>query len=289
MVEAAATTFGGQSMVDPLRRVLVRSPGSESLRAWEAYGWLGEPDPTAAAREHEVFCALLRDLGCDVLVADPDPVDPDAIYACDPALTCDRGVVLLRPGKALRQGEPAGLGRDLDAFGIPAAGEMTAPATAEGGDTLWLDPQTLLVGRSYRTNDAGVERLRDLLPGVDVVGIDLPHADGPDSVLHLMSLLSPLDHDLMLAFVPLVPVRVMEMLSERSIGIVPVSDDEYATMGTNVLAVAPRVAVALEGNPRTRAMMERAGVEVHAYAGDEISLKGQGGPTCLTRPILRAT
>jgi N-dimethylarginine dimethylaminohydrolase len=275
-------------MVDPLRRVLVRSPGPEGLRAWRSYGWLAEPDAAVAATEHEAFSELLRELGCDVLVAEPDTANPDAIYACDPALTSDRGIVLLRPGKELRQGEPDGLGRDLERFGVPVAGRMSGPATAEGGDTLWLDPQTLLVGRSYRTNEAGIAQLGELLPGVDVVAVDLPHADGPGSVLHLMSLLSPLDHDLMLAFVPLVPVRVMEMLAERSIAIVEVPEDEYSTMGTNVLAVAPRVAVALDGNPRTRAEMERAGVEVHTYAGEEISRKGEGGPTCLTRPILRA-
>jgi dimethylargininase len=281
------TTVGGQSMVDPLRRVLVRGPSRASLDLWQTYGWLEAPDAARAEQEHAAFADLLRELGSDVLVGEPDDDDPDAIYVCDPAITCDRGVILLRPGKELRGDEPGLLERDLGVLGIPVAGRLEAPATAEGGDTLWLDAETLLVGRSYRTNDEGVIQLARLLPDVRVIGVDLPHLEGPASVLHLMSLLSPLDEDLMLAFVPLVPVRVMEMLAERAIEVVHVPEDEFATMGTNVLAIAPRVVVALDGNPSTRKVMERAGVEVHVFSGDEISRKGEGGPTCLTRPILR--
>lgn len=276
-------------MVDPLRRVLVRAPSAASMDAWRSFGWLGAPDAARAEQEHEAFSGLLRELASDVLHGEPDDVDPDAIYICDPAITCDGGVILLRPGKELRGDEPAMLERDLGRLGIPIAGRLEAPATAEGGDTLWLDTQTLLIGRSYRTNDEGIAQLQRLLPDVRVVAVDLPHVDGPDSVLHLMSLLSPLDEDLMLAFVPLVPVRVMEMLAERGIEVVSVPESEFATMGANALAVAPRVVVALEGNPLTRKAMERARVDVYVFAGDEISRKGEGGPTCLTRPILRAS
>jgi N-dimethylarginine dimethylaminohydrolase len=280
---------GGQSMVDPLRRVLLRPPSASGLDAWHSYGWRDAPDPAAALNEHEALCELLSEVGSEVLLGEPDEADPDAIYVCDPALTCDRGVVMLRPGKELRAGEPDALERDLGLLGVQVAGRLEPPGTAEGGDAIWLDPSTLLVGRSYRTNDEGIAQLQRLLGDVRVVAVDVPHVDGPASVLHLMSLLSPLDRDLMLAFVPLVPVRVMEMLAERSIEVIPVPEEEFASMGANVLAVAPRVAVALDGNPATRTAMERGGVEVRVYEGSEISRKGEGGPTCLTRPILRAT
>jgi dimethylargininase len=279
---------GGQSMVDPLRRVLLRPPSASGLDAWHSYGWRDAPDPAVALKEHEALYELLRELGSEVLLGEPDDADPDAIYVCDPALTCDRGVVLLRPGKEFRAGEPGAVERDLGHFGVPVAGRLEPPGTAEGGDAIWLEHETLLVGRSYRTNDEGIAQLGRLLPGVRVLSVDLPHVDGPESVFHLMSVLSPLDHDRMLAFVPLVPVRVMEMLAERSIEVVPVPEEEFATMGANVLAVAPGVVVALEGNPATRTAIERAGVEVHVYVGSEISRRGEGGPTCLTRPILRA-
>jgi N-dimethylarginine dimethylaminohydrolase len=152
---------------------------------------------------------------------------------------------------------------------------------------LWLDAETLIVGRGYRTNDEGIDQLRDLLPGVAVLAFDLPHVGGPDECLHLMSLISPLDVDLAVAFLRLMPVRLVELLFERGVELVPVPDEEFPTMGPNVLALGPRVALALEGNPVTRRRLEAAGVDVRAYRGDEISRKGDGGPTCLTRPLLR--
>jgi N-dimethylarginine dimethylaminohydrolase len=177
---------------------------------------------------------------------------------------------------------------DLVEAGVPIRGALEAPATAEGGDTVWLDERTLLVGRGYRTNDAGVEALAAALPGVDVIAFDLPHLHGPGEVLHLMSLVSPLDCDLALVYLPYMPVRLVELLQERGIALVEVPDEEFWTMGPNVLALAPRVALALDGNPETRRRMEAAGVDVRVYAGEELSKKGDGGPTCLTRPILRA-
>jgi dimethylargininase len=176
---------------------------------------------------------------------------------------------------------------DLVEAGIPIAARVEAPGLAEGGDTLWLDERTLLVGRGYRTNDPGIAALRDALPDVDVVPFDLPHLRGAGEVLHLMSLLSPLDEDLVVAYLPLLPVRLVELLARRGVDIVEVPDDEFATMGPNVLALAPRVALAVEGNPVTRMRMEAAGVDVHVYAGEELS-NGDGGPTCITRPLLRA-
>jgi dimethylargininase len=275
-------------MVAQLQRVLVRPPAPGSWAAWKPYGWREEPDPARMEEEHEAFRALLGDAGVEVIVAaTPHSLDPDAIYVYDPALVTDDGAVMLRPGKEGRRGEVEVMAADFVEAGLPIAGRLDAPAMVEGGDTLWLDERTLLVGRGYRTNDEGIRQLAEVLPGVDVVAFDLPHLRGAGEVLHLMSLLSPLDVDLAVAYPPLMPVRLMELLAERSVELVEVPDEEFETMGPNVLALGPRVALALEGNNETRRRMEKAGVDVRVYRGDEISRKGDGGPTCLTRPLLR--
>jgi N-dimethylarginine dimethylaminohydrolase len=288
MSTTAERTFGGQTQVASLRRVLVRAPGSVDLGRWREFGWLAEPEPTLAAEQHEVFCGILADAGAEVLFASSDVAgDPDAVYVCDPAIMSDRGAMVLRPGKVGRRVESTAIAEDLTAVGVPVAFEMAEPATAEGGDTMWLDQRTLLVGRSYRTNDAGIQALRDALPGVQVLAFDLPSLKGPDACLHLLSLLSPLADDLVVAYLPLMPIRLLELLAEREIRIVEVPEDEFESMGPNVLALAPRVALAVDGNPETKSRMERAGVEVIVYEGSDISHKGEGGPTCLTRSVLR--
>ena len=281
-------TFGGQTLVAPLRRVLVRAPDPPALARWREFGWLAEPDPAVAAEQHEALCELLRGAGAEVVYAGSDVgEDPDAVYVFDPVIVSDRGALLLRPGKEGRRGEPVAIAEDLRAFGVPVAFEMAEPATAEGGDTMWLDQRTLLVGRSYRTNDAGIRALREALPGVEVLAFDLPRLRGPDACLHLLSLLSPLDDDLVVAYPPLMPIRLLELFAERGIAVVEVPEEEFDSLGPNVLALAPRVAVALEGNPEIRRRMESAGVDVSVFEGSEIAHKGEGGPTCLTRPLLR--
>jgi len=285
----AQKAYGAQSMWAPLRRVLVRPPDAESCAAWRAFGWRAEPDPVRLAAEHEAFRALLEDAGAEVIVAaTPVPLSPDSIYTYDPALVTDRGAILLRPGKSGRQVEVDAMAADLVEAGVPLLTQLEAPATAEGGDTVWLDERTLLVGRGYRTNEAGIEALRLALPDVEVIWFDLPHLTGPGDVLHLMSLISPLDRDLALVHLPLLPVRLVELLEARGVELVDVPEGEFWTMGPNVLALAPRVALALDGNPETRRRMEAAGVEVRVYSGDQLSRLGDGGPTCLTRPVLRA-
>jgi dimethylargininase len=275
-------------MTASLRRVLVRSPRAEDRAAWRAYGWRAEPDPARMAEEHEAFCALLEEAGAEVVLGQtPIGLCPDQIYVHDPVLVTDRGAVLLRPGKDGRRIEVDAMAVDMVEAGVPMAAKLEAPATAEGGDMLWLDERTLLVGRGYRTNDEGVHALTEALPDVDVVVFDLPHLRGPAEVLHLMSFLSLLDVDLAVAYPPLMPVRLVELLGQRGIELVEVPDDEFETMGPNVLALGPRLALALDGNTETRRRMERAGVDVRVYSGDEISRKGDGGPTCLTRPLLR--
>ena len=287
-VTARKREFGCQSMTAPLRRVLVRPPAPGSWAAWKPYGWRGEPDPARMEEEHEAFRALLAEAGAEVvLAATPHALDPDAIYVYDPALVTDVGAVMLRPGKEGRRGEVEVMAADLVEAGLPIAARLEAPGMAEGGDTLWLDERTLLVGRGYRTNDEGIRQLAEAMPGVEVIAFDLPHLRGAREVLHLMSLLSPLDVDLAVAYPPLIPVRLMELMSERGIELVEVPESEFETMAPNVLTLAPRVALALEGNDETRRRMELAGVDVRVYRGDEISRKGDGGPTCLTRPLLR--
>jgi dimethylargininase len=274
-------------MTAPLERVLVRPPGPADAGRWREYGWRAEPDPRAAAAEHEAFCSLLEAAGAEVILARGDEGNPDAIYAYDPLLVGHDGAVLLRPGKPGRLGEPAALAPDLERAGIPVAARVEPPGTVEGGDTVWLDDGTLLVGRGYRTNASGVEQLATAFAGVEVLSYDLPHWNGRSEVMHLMSLISPLDDDLALVYSRLAPVRLLELLAERGIATVEVPDEEFETMGPNVLALAPRRALALEGNDETRRRLERAGVDVVVYKGDEISRKGDGGPTCLTRPLLR--
>jgi dimethylargininase len=274
-------------MTGELKRVLVRPPLPEDVSRWREAGWRAEPDPVEAAREHEGFCVALEDAGAEVVVSRHDRGNPDALYPYDPALVGADGAVLLRPGKAVRRREPSALQPELEAAGVPVAAALSEPALAEGGDTLWLDDETLLVGIGYRTNEQAVPALRAAFPGVEVISFDLPHWNGDGEVLHLLSFISPLDRDLALVYPRLAPVRLLRLLAEHAIRVVEVPDDEFETQGPNVLALGPRSALALEGNDETRRRMERAGVDVSVYRGDEISRKGDGGPTCLTRPLLR--
>jgi dimethylargininase len=280
--------YGCRDMTGQLRRVLVRPPRREDVAAWRAYRWRAEPDFDRIEAEHAAFSSVLADAGAEVIVAEtPLPSCPDAIYVYDPAIVTDRGAVLLRPGKEGRRVEVDAMAADLVEAGVPIAAKIEAPATAEGGDTLWLDESTLLVGRGYRTNDLGIAALREAIPDAEVIPVDLPHWHGRGEVMHLMSLVSPLDADLAVAYPPLMPTRLVELLEERGVELVEVPDEEFETMGANVLALGPRFALALDGNPEMRRRMEAAGVDVRVYAGLELSM-GDGGPTCLTRPLLRA-
>ena len=280
-------TYGSQSMTAPLRRVLVRPPGDDFSR-WREYGWRAKPDAKRIAGEHDAFCEALSAEGAEIVVADSAAEgNPDAIYVYDPALVADTGAILLRPGKKKRRGEAKRMAADFAAAGVPITAELTDPARAEGGDTMWLDETTLLVGLGYRTNEAAIGQLTAALPGVEVIAFDLPHHHGPGEVLHLLSLISPIDRDLALVYPPLLPVRLVELITQRGIELIEVPEEEFESMGCNVLALAPRIALALDGNPQTRSLLEDAGVEVRVFQGRELSRKGDGGPTCLTQPLLR--
>jgi dimethylargininase len=273
-------------MTAPLRRVLLRPPGDTAR--WREYGWRAEPDPVRLAAEHEELRRLLSEAGADVVVAETHADgSPDAVYVYDPAVVSPRGAVLLRPGKAERRNEVEPLGEELERAGIPVLGRLEDPACAEGGDTLWLDERTLAVGLGYRTNEAGAAALARLLPEVDVLALDLPHFRGPGELLHLMSIVSPLAPDLALVHLPLLPARLVRLLDARGVRFVEAPAEELDTKGCNVLAVAPRRVLAVEGNPVTRRRLESAGVEVLTYPGGELAAKGGGGPTCLTLPLER--
>ena len=273
-------------MVAPLRRVLVRRPATAG--DWASAGWR-TPDPAGLVRQHDAFCALLDGLGCEVVVAPAVDALVDACYAYDPAFVIGSGAILLRCPKPVRTTEPDELAPHLEAAGVPIVGRLYGPAQADGGDLCWLDERTLIAGRGYRTNAEAHRQLAELVAadGAELLRADLPHDRGAAHVLHLLSVVSPVADDLAVVYEQLAPVPLLEELDARGVRRILVDPGEYETLGSNVLAVRPGVVVVVDGNPRTRRALEAAGCEVHGYDGSELSLKGDGGPTCLTRPLLR--
>jgi N-dimethylarginine dimethylaminohydrolase len=280
--------FGAQSMTTPLHEVLVKRPGEAFGRAHEdsAHGFLHPVDLTEARRQHDAFCTVLAGLGVTVHQLEAEISSPDLVYTFDPALVTDRGLIALRSGKQTRRGEEAAVDVWAQAHDIPVLGRLEAPATADGGDTFWLRPDIFCIGRSLRTNNAGTRRLAELVGG-EVHVLDVPYANGPAECLHLLSVISPISDDLAVVFLPQLPAGLYELLREHAVELVPVPEAELVTQGCNILAVRPGVVVMVEGNPVTqRALLDR-GCEVHTFRGDEVCINGSGGPTCITRPILR--
>jgi dimethylargininase len=277
--------FGVRSMSADLRRVLVVRPittGDFAGAGWRI------PDGPALLREHDAFVELLERLGVEVVVAEAPDGMVDACFAYDPVFVTGAGAIELRMAKPARRDEPAFLAAEVEKAGVPVIGRLTGPATADGGDMCWLDESTLAVGRGYRTNRAAHEQLAAILEGEGVAleRADLPHHLGAAHVMHLMSVLSPVAPDLAVVFEPLAPVPLLELLAERGYRTVAADPDELDDQGCNVLAIRPGVVVMADSAPRTRTALERAGVEVHTYAATQVN-KGDGGPTCLTRPLLR--
>ena len=257
---------------------------------WKHLNFLGKPDFERAKKEYETFEGLLRTHGPEILHLPFDSsVNIDSIYCRDAAVSTDAGMVICNMGKPARQNEPEAERRAFEQTGLKVLGVITAPGTLEGGDTTWIDETTLAVGHSYRTNEEGIRQLTALLMPLrfDVITVPLPHYKGPSDVFHLMSILSPVDRDLAVVYSPLMPVQFRNNLIKRGFSFVEVPDDEFESMGCNVLAIAPRQCLMVKGNPKTRSRLEQAGCKVFEYEGAEISVKGGGGPTCLTRPILR--
>ncbi len=289
MTDASERRYGAQSMTAPLLEALVHRPAAAFGAAFDnpAHGYLHAADLAVAQREHDSFVELLVRLGVRVQTLDVETNDPDLVYTFDPLLITDDGAIPLRPGKANRSGEPAVLEKWTKAAGIPTLGRIDAPGTIEGGDTFWLRPDLLCIGRSLRTNEAGARQLAALVSG-EVRLFDLPYWRGDAELVHLLSVISPVSDELVVIYPPLLPAGLWALLAELGIRTLAVPDDEFSTLGCNVLAVRPGVLVMADGNPRTRRALETAGCEVHVYPASEIGINGSGGPTCMTQPILRA-
>jgi N-dimethylarginine dimethylaminohydrolase len=289
-------TLGALSEVAPIKSLLLKHPreawnDQENIRnQWKALGYTEEPDLGRAVAEYDRFVEILRGFVTDVQFLSMDArTGLDSIYVRDAACVAGRGIVLCRMGKPARSGEPAAVGDFSAQADRPVIGTIREPGALEGGDVVWLDERTAAVGHGYRTNAEGIRQFREIVggDGGEVIEVPLPHWDGPGDVLHLMSMLSPVAERTLLVYSRLLPVPFRKRLLEMGFALLDVPDEEYATMATNVLAVAPGKCVALAGNPRTIEVLNKAGIEVWTYEGDEISRKGAGGPTCLTRPLVR--
>lgn len=286
--------FGVSSMVAPLRRVALRKP--DSMTTADAGEWhYGDTfDGARVAAEHAGFVDLVAAADAEILWMDaPDNGNADAVFTFDASIMTPFGAVLLSPGKPLRRGEQALHRAFYDREGIPVIGEIDGDACCEGGDTLWIDDTTLAVGRGYRTDQAGIDRLAAILGprGIDILPFDLPHHHGPAACLHLLSLISPVADRLALIHGPLLPVALVQLLGARGYHLLPAPESEFSASGglnLNVLATAPGRCIMVDGFPLTQTLLESEGIRVSTFHGDALCIGGEGGPTCLTRPLLRA-
>lgn len=257
---------------------------------WKELNYLGKPDLGKATKEYASFESILQQQGAEIFYLPEDAtVNMDSVYCRDAAIATDKGIIVCNMGKAARMNEPLAEKKAFEANGFAVLGTIIAPGTLEGGDVAWLDEHTLAVGHTYRTNPEGIRQLTELLQplGVEVITVPLPHYKGPSDVFHLMSILSPVDTNLAVVYSPLIPIVFRNLLLQRGYQLIEVPDEEFDSMGCNVLALAPRECLMVEGNPKTKTALENAGCKVIVYKGEDISVKGGGGPTCLTRPVYR--
>jgi N-dimethylarginine dimethylaminohydrolase len=290
------TRFNGNSMVGTLERVLVCSPRvagwnePQRVGAWRELGFHHAPDFGEAQLQHDALCRQLAEAGAEVVELPPsNELSLDAVYTHDASLASDFGLIVMRPGKANRVAEGAHHGASCFDFGVPTFGAIAAPGTTEAGDMVWLDAQTLLVGNGYRTNAAGIQQIRKLLgpKGVEVLSAPLPYGHGPAECLHLMSLISLLDQQTALVDLPWLAVETVELLKGRGFQFIEIDDSERETLACNVLSLGGKRLLAIDENRRTNDRVRRAGFDVRTFPGSEICINGSGGPTCLTRPLLR--
>jgi N-dimethylarginine dimethylaminohydrolase len=297
MTEAITETrFNGHSMVGSLQRVLVCPPRNagwnrpERASGWKELGFQHAPDFAKAQAQHEMLCHELETTGAEVVELPPAPdFSLDAVYTHDPSLATDFGLIVMRPGKTNRVAEGKHHEAFCETFDIPTVGKITAPATTEAGDMVWLDPKTLLIGHGYRTNAAGIRQLRALLApqGVDVLSAPLPYGPGPSACLHLMSLISLLDEQTALVDLPWLAVETVELLQSRGFNFIEINYSERETLACNVLSLGNQGLLAIEENHETNARLRQAGFDLRTFAASEICINGSGGPTCLTRPLMR--
>ena len=284
-------------MVDPIRRVLIKHP-RDAYRdqvnvdhQYQQLNYSDVPDFKKSLIDYGTFAGLLESFGIEVhYLPEDESTSLDSIYTHDPCVVTNSGVILCLMGKKDRLSESVVMENYFQSINVPILGRIETPGTLEGGDVVWLDERTLAVGEGYRSNAEGIRQLKTLLGNLvdEVISVPLPHWTGSGDCLHLMSNVSPIDHDLYLVYSRLLPVPFRKYLLDRQIQLIEVPDEEYDSMGCNVLTTAPRKVIMIEGNPITRQLLEHEGVEIHTYDGSEISLKGAGGPTCLTRPFLRS-
>jgi arginine deiminase len=288
--------FGGQNEFGKIERILIKHPDDAFVsqvdcnRQWKELNYSHCPDYIMARVEYAKFVKLLHTQTPEIhYLPKNENVGIDSIYARDSSVLTNKGIILCNMGKDARKDESSAVKEYLAEIDVPVLGEIESNGRLEGGDLIWLDEKTLVVGRGYRTNDEGIRQLKMLTLNFveEFIVVPLPHWKGPSDVMHLMSFISPLDRDLAVVYSPLMPVQFREYLIARDIKLIEVPDSEYDTMACNILAIAPRKCIMLDGNHQTQSLLEDVGVEVLVYKGDEISRKGAGGPTCLTRPILR--
>ncbi len=289
--------YGCQSETGKIESIILKHPkdafyDQAYINAnWKDLNYNGCPDYTKTVEEFEFFIELLEKEVSDIYYLPKDgSTGLDSIYTHDPAIITENGAVLCNMGKEQRKWEPTSMGQYLTKLGVPVLGSITGDGRLEGGDVVWIDERTIAVGIAYRSNQEGVRQLRKLTEGIvdEIIGVPLPHWNGQDDCLHLMSIISPIDKDLAVVYSRLMPVPFREFLITRQIRLIEVPDAEYGSMGCNVLAIAPRKCIVVSGNPLTKQMLEDEGVEVFEFNGQNLCFKGAGGPTCLTRPILRA-
>ena len=284
------------SEVGKIKSILIKHVDSSFIdqanleSQWKELNYTACPDFKIAQEEYEAFVSILNESieNIEFLPSD-DRTCIDSIYVRDSVIISSRGAILCNMGKAKRRGEPESTAAFLDILGIPIIGKISNKGRLEGGDVVWFDDHTVVVGRSYRTNDEGIEQFREITKDFveDIVVVPLPHWDGVEDVFHLMSIISPVDEDAVIVYSRLLPIPFREWLLERGMKLIEVAEEEFQSMACNILALTPGRCMMLAGNPLTKEKMEREGIEVLEFKGDEISMKGAGGPTCLTRPLFR--
>ena len=283
-------------MVDPIKKILLKHPRNSFInqeiidKQYLELNYSEAPNFNKAILDYEKFVSLLKSFGIELhYLPEDNSTSLDSIYTHDPFIISNNGIIICNMGKKARLAEPNTIEKFFKSIQIPILGKIKAPGTLEGGDVVWIDDKTIAVGEGYRTNKEGIEQLRYLLSDQveTVISVPIPHWNGPQDCLHLMSNLSPIDHNLYLVYSRLLPVSFRKYLLDRNIELIDVPDEEYESMGCNVLTVAPRKAIMISGNSKTKQLLEKNNVEVYTYDGTEISIKGAGGPTCLTRPFLR--
>ena len=283
-------------MVDPIKKILLKHPSNAFInqkninKQYLDLNYITSPNFNRAISDYEIFVDLLKSFDIELHYLPKDKsTSLDSIYTHDPCVVSNKGVVICNMGKKARKPEADSMKKFFHSIEVPILGEIQSPGTLEGGDVVWINEKTIAIGEGYRTNKEGIEQLKFLLSDQieTVIIVSIPHWNGPNDCLHLMSNLSPIDHDLYLVYSRLLPVSFIKYLLDQNIELIDVPDDEYESMGCNVLAVAPRKVIMMNGNPKTKQLLEDKGVEIHTYDGSEISIKGAGGPTCLTRPFLR--